>query len=129
MFMINEKVKDLRRDFDSVVKCCREFEKYSFKDFCWARMMVGSRIFGLLISGVKTEVLVPFADMLNHKMPKQTVWNYIEHLNGFAIESLEDIDAGEEVFDSYGRKCNTRFLLNYGFILEDNADNEIVSLS
>lgn len=92
-------------------------------------MMVGSRIFGLLISGVKTEVLVPFADMLNHKMPKQTVWNYIEHLNGFAIESLEDIDAGEEVFDSYGRKCNTRFLLNYGFILEDNADNEIVSLS
>lgn len=49
--------------------------------------MVSSRIFGLVISGVKTEVLVPFADMLNHKLPKQTVWNYIDPMNGFIIES------------------------------------------
>ena len=26
--------------------------------------------------------------------------------------------------DSYGKKCNTRFLLNYGFIVEDNDANE-----
>lgn len=51
-------------------------------------MMIGSRIFGINISGLKTEVLVPFADMLNHRQPKQTVWNYEESLNGFAIESL-----------------------------------------
>jgi len=29
------------------------------------------------------------------------------------------------VFDSYGRKCNSRFLLNYGFIVEDNDMNEV----
>lgn len=29
------------------------------------------------------------------------------------------------VFDSYGRKCNSRFLLNYGFIVEDNDANEV----
>ena len=29
------------------------------------------------------------------------------------------------VFDSYGRKCNSRFLLNYGFIVEENDANEV----
>lgn len=28
------------------------------------------------------------------------------------------------VFDSYGRKCNSRFLLNYGFIVDNNDANE-----
>ena len=123
LFMIHEKVMDLRRDYDTILKADRGFEKYSFKEFCWARMMVGSRIFGLNITGVKTEVLVPFADMLNHRLPKQTAWNYVESMNGFLIESLEDIEIGQEVFDSYGRKCNSRFLLNYGFVIPSNKDN------
>ena len=29
-----------------------------------------------------------------------------------------------EIFDSYGRKCNSRFFVNYGFSLELNLDNE-----
>ena len=29
------------------------------------------------------------------------------------------------IFDSYGRKCNSRFLLNYGFVVEDNDANEV----
>lgn len=33
-------------------------------------MIIGSRIFGLIIDGIKTEALVPFADMLNHRVPK-----------------------------------------------------------
>jgi hypothetical protein len=41
-------------------------------------MMVGSRVFGVFIDKVKTEILAPFADMLNHKIPKETVWNYSE---------------------------------------------------
>ena len=49
-----------------------------FRDFCWARNIVGSRIFGLLIDEVKTDILAPFADMLNHKLPKQTAWNYFD---------------------------------------------------
>lgn len=28
------------------------------------------------------------------------------------------------MFDSYGKKCNTRFLLNYGFINLNNDGNE-----
>jgi hypothetical protein len=29
-----------------------------------------------------------------------------------------------QVFDSYGRKCNSRFFVNYGFALDQNEDNE-----
>jgi histone-lysine N-methyltransferase SETD3 len=29
-----------------------------------------------------------------------------------------------QVYDSYGKKCNSRFLLNYGFIVDNNDSNE-----
>jgi histone-lysine N-methyltransferase SETD3 len=29
------------------------------------------------------------------------------------------------VYDSYGKKCNSRFLLNYGFYNEENDSNEV----
>jgi histone-lysine N-methyltransferase SETD3 len=63
--------------------------------------------------------------MLNHRKPKQTSWMYSDEKEGFIIETDEDIGRGEMVFDSYGRKCNSRFLLNYGFILDDNDANEV----
>jgi protein-histidine N-methyltransferase len=63
--------------------------------------------------------------MLNHKRPRQTSWSYSDEKKGFIIESLEDIPRGEPVFDSYGKKCNSRFFLNYGFIVENNDGNEV----
>ena len=36
--------------------------------------------------------------------------------------SLQPIHAGAQVYDSYGQKCNHRFLLNYGFAVEDNRE-------
>ena len=50
---------------------------------------------------------------------------YSDEREGFVIESDEDIERNEQVYDSYGRKCNSRFLLNYGFIVEDNDANEV----
>jgi hypothetical protein len=44
---------------------------------------------------------------------------------GFVITSLRTIQRGDQVYDSYGRKCNSRFFVNYGFALDDNEeDNE-----
>jgi len=40
------------------------------------------------------------------------------------IEACEDIVRGDQIYDSYGKKCNTRFLLNYGFINLNNDGNE-----
>jgi len=87
-------------------------------------MTVASRIFGIKIQGKKTDCFCPFADMLNHRRPRQTQWFYSDEHQAFIIQALENIEQGEEVYDSYGRKCNSRFLLNYGFIVEKNENNE-----
>ena len=87
-------------------------------------MMVSSRIFGVVIEGHKTDAFVPYADMLNHKRPRQASWAYSDEKGGFVIETWEDIKRGEQIHDSYGKKCNTRFLLNYGFINLNNDANQ-----
>ena len=38
------------------------------------------------------------------------------------FRSLQTIQAGAEIYDSYGQKCNHRFLLNYGFAIENNTE-------
>ena len=88
-------------------------------------MMVSSRIFGIQVEGVKTDGFVAYADMLNHKRPRQTTWSYTDEKRGFIIEAMEDIKRGEQVYDSYGKKDNSRFLLNYGFINLNNDANEV----
>lgn len=87
--------------------------------------MVSSRIFGIQIEGVKTDGFVAYADMLNHKRPRQTTWNYTDDRRGFIIEALDDVKRGEQIYDSYGKKCNSRFFLNYGFINLNNDANEV----
>mmetsp|Transcript_14414 Transcript_14414/g.14025 ORF Transcript_14414/g.14025 Transcript_14414/m.14025 type:complete len:246 (+) Transcript_14414:1026-1763(+) len=62
--------------------------------------------------------------MLNHRRPRQTTWSYTDDRQGFIIEAMEDIKRGEQVYDSYGKKCNYRFFLNYGFINLNNDANE-----
>jgi histone-lysine N-methyltransferase SETD3 len=90
-------------------------------------MVVITRIFGLYIDAHKTDGLVPMADMLNHKRPRQTKWNFEDSTNCFTITSLQALSRGDQVFDSYGQKCNSRFFVNYGFALEHNeADNEVL---
>ena len=54
-------------------------------DFIWARMIVCSRIFGIIMYGNKTDALVPIADMLNHKIPKMTSWSFSDALKGFVV--------------------------------------------
>ena len=38
--------------------------------------------------------------------------------------SCAAISAGSAVYDSYGKKCQHRFLLNYGFSVEDIVEAE-----
>lgn len=94
----------------------------TLEEFKWARMCVCSRNFGLQIDGHRTSALVPHADMLNHYRPRETKWTFDEERQAFTITSLQHIPAGAQVYDSYGQKCNHRFLLNYGFAVEDNRE-------
>ena len=59
------------------------------------RMMVSSRIFGIEIGTLKTDGFVAYADMLNHRRPRQTTWTYTDDREGFIIEAMDDIKRGE----------------------------------
>lgn len=123
---ISERIDSLKREYDAIRQMVPEFQVYAFDEFVWARLVVITRIFGLVIDGNKTDGLVPYADMLNHKRPRETKWNFDDSRYGFIITSLRTIQRGEEVYDSYGRKCNSRFFVNYGFALDENEDNEAI---
>ncbi len=122
---VEEKIEDIKTDYDLICEKVPEYSQFSITEFSEIRMMVSSRIFGMNIGGKKTDGFVPMADMLNHKRPKQTSWTYTDEKHGFVIEALKDIERNEQVYDSYGKKCNSRFFLNYGFIVENNDGNEV----
>ena len=67
---------------------------------------------------------MPYADMLNHFRPRETRWTFSQKEYCFTITTIKHLKAGQQIYDSYGKKCNSRFLLNYGFAVEDNADPE-----
>lgn len=119
---VADRKKNIMADYEDICRVAPEFTQFTLEEFTWARMMVASRNFGVDIDGIKTDALVPYADMLNHLRPRQTRWTYDQSQDGFTISSLQELKAGDQVFDSYGKKCNSRFLLNYGFAVDDNRD-------
>jgi histone-lysine N-methyltransferase SETD3 len=114
----------MKIDYEKICFYIPSFTQFSYQKFCEARMMISSRIFGIQMGDNKTDVLAPFADLLNHKRPRQTQWYYDNMLESFVIQAIEDINEGSEIFDSYGKKTNARFLLNYGFALDNNDSSE-----
>ena len=121
---IFEKRIEMKSDYDIICNYIPSFSSFPFIKFCQARMSVSSRIFGVTMNGVRADVLVPFADLINHRTQRQTQWYYDNAQNSFVIQSLEDIKEGSEIYDSYGKKSNAKLLLNYGFCLENNSENE-----
>jgi len=121
---ILEKKEDMKSDYNKLCEYLPDYKQFSYLKFCEARVLISSRIFGIAINDNKTDVLAPFADLLNHKRPRQTQWYYDDNLESFVIQATENIKEGSEIFDSYGKKTNARFLLNYGFCLDDNDTSE-----
>ena len=121
---ILEKKEDMKSDYNKICEYLPDFKQFSYLKFVEARVLISSRIFGIAINENKTDVLAPFADLLNHKRPRQTQWYYDDNLQSFVIQATENIKEGSEIFDSYGKKTNARFLLNYGFCLDDNDTSE-----
>lgn len=120
---ITDRADAIREDYERICSISSDFSSIAtLEEFRWARMIVCSRNFGLLINGHRTSALVPHADMLNHHRPRETKWTFCEESQCFTITTLQSIDAGCQVYDSYGQKCNHRFLLNYGFCVERNVE-------
>jgi protein-histidine N-methyltransferase len=127
---VHDKIYDrrmsLKQEYEAICKSVPEFSDFTEWEFIWGRLVVITRIFGLVIKGKKTDGLVPYADMLNHRRPRETTWTFDDDQYGFTIVATRNISRGGEVYDSYGRKCNSRYFVNYGFALEENEDNECV---
>ena len=120
---ISDRNDAITDDYRSICEVSPELAKLAtLNEFKWARMCVCSRNFGLQVDGRRTSALVPYADMLNHYRPRETKWTYDEERGAFTITALQSIPSGSQVYDSYGQKCNHRFLLNYGFAIEDNRE-------
>jgi len=123
--MLEDRREELKAEYDNIVKHVPEFGKYHHLDFSWARVAVITRVFGFEVRGRKTEGLVAMADMLNHKRPNETSWTFDDSRNGFTITTTKRLLKNAQIFDSYGRKCNSRFFVNYGFALDFNEDNQV----
>jgi histone-lysine N-methyltransferase SETD3 len=117
---IADRNEAIAEDYHAICEVALELASIAtLEEFKWARMCVCSRNFGLQINGHRTSALVPHADMLNHHRPRETKWTYDDDLQAFTITTLQKISGGAQVYDSYGQKCNHRFLLNYGFAVEE----------
>jgi len=121
---IAERKRNMRADYDEVCRVCPEFSRFSFDEFLEVRTAVGSRNFGIVVHDNKRTAMVPYADMLNHYRPRETSWTFDDSKNAFTITSLSALQGNQQVMDSYGKKCNAKFLLHYGFAVEVNREED-----
>ena len=107
----------------SEVNTCINFT-LTAADYYWARLIVSSRNFGILVNGKKVNALVPYADMLNHDFNPNTRWSFNNTSNCFEMISTSDIKKDDILTDTYGKsKSAETFLLYYGFYPESNRRN------
>lgn len=110
---------ELEDEYNEIINFLPDYEnknKITLDDFIWAKIVVTSRGFNLKIKEKKIVCLVPLADMLNHSKNFTTFWSFNSDKQSFILSSIDNINIGE-VFDTYGYKCNSRYLINYGFTL------------
>jgi histone-lysine N-methyltransferase SETD3 len=101
------------------------FDRFSLDDFAWAHFSVVSRTFGVKQDGRQVECQVPLADMINDGRPYTVKWGLSEDGQYFEMKALGEIPAGTELQTSYGAKSNLTLMLYYGFVHENNVDNEV----
>ena len=123
---ITERVNSFINDYNIIAMNCPGFEEqHPLKHFFYIRTLIGSRNFGINIDGEKRVAMVPFADMLNHHKSPDTRWYYCPNIQAFKMDSVDKIIGGREVTDTYGKKCNSKFLIFYGFAMADNDENTV----
>lgn len=118
--VIRERKVEFMKDYKILCRACENFSTMCpVKKFMWTRSIIGSRNFGIFVDNIKQSAMVPFADMLNHSPDVNTKWYYKK--NAFLLDSTKSIKEGSEITDTYGIKCNSKYLLYYGFTLHDDS--------
>lgn len=126
---IAQKKHYMQLEYDGIVKLMAGFP-YSYADFNWARTCIITRVYAverdINDQPVKDNVLVPFADMANHVMTSNTHWFFDKKMDSFIVKAVKYLSPGDNLFESYGKKCNYRYFVNYGFTMENNEAEEVV---
>lgn len=129
------KFYELYREYiiDDYTMLCIRIRNYknlfSLNDYTKSFLLVISRVFGIFDKEKKNNdvmVMVPFADMFNHcQGTNNCVWSFDYQNNVFTIKTKQDYDqVGKEIFLSYGTKWSYEFFLYYGFLFDNNENNE-----
>merc|ERR1712091_485926 len=86
LVQIEERKRAIWTDFEAIINVWPTFKTIcTFHEFSWARMCVCSRNFGIVVNGVRTSAMVPYADMLNHFRPRETKWTFDNTRGAFTI--------------------------------------------
>ena len=118
---ITARKRMLTNEYQSLCNLSNIFgREISLYDWLWAWSIVGSRNFSINVDGISKSAMVPLADMLNHYRPAETKWGYNNAKKGFTMMTLKGIKPRAQLMDSYGRKSNRKYLLHYGFVMDDN---------
>jgi len=112
-------------EYERITRVIPEIAKHGSGRFGHYRMIVVSRHFRITIDDVKTNALVPLADMFNFNVKPQISWNYKNESGKFVTKANQFIHCGTELYEDYGSKSNLRYLMCYGFVLEDNENDEV----
>ena len=92
---IKKRLRELNHNYDLICEKIPAFKEFSLEQYQQAMMMASSRAFQFTMDGQETLGLVPYADMFNHKRPKQTNWFFDQEKKGFVVEATENIAKGE----------------------------------
>ena len=99
-------------------------DKVKFEHFAWAASVVMSRAWGVVPEGRQesVHVLCPLVDLFNHRLLARSV-HFSPSGEGqqwMEVRVTGDLELGQEIFVSYGTKCNRLMLSEYGFAFADN---------
>lgn len=119
-----EKIKfnktSFKKDFNNLKKIIPKLNKISFKKYLFYVSLVNSRIFYVKKNNGYIYVLIPLIDMINHSNKPNTNWYYNKKNKSLSIISTCNINNNCEITNSYGIKSNNCYLINYGFIIEND---------
>ena len=132
---VEESIKDLikkEKDMHEQLRDKIPEWQFDFEEYSECLAIARSRMFKLT-KGDQEEgitMMVPFADMINHKMPNYNCFYYYEEKrDAFVLIALTDIPKNEELSVYYDKKAssNYEFFLERGFI-DDNNPLGVVQL-
>ncbi|KAI8896587.1 hypothetical protein BC833DRAFT_596970 [Globomyces pollinis-pini] len=101
---------------------------YTLEKYMWALCTIWSRCMDFFIpqsTGTSTHMrcLVPFMDLFNGSLSVSQCHQYDIKTNSIQVIAGKDYQPGDQVFINYGIISNSRLLRLYGFVMQDNIND------